>query len=248
MVSLIQEMAEELKFQNEGLIHIYGEKSSGKSTIALISCIDWGIKGYHSIYIDTNNEFSAIRAEEQIKEKIAEENIRVGKEEILRKISVFRPKNLREQTEIILNLQKYCSPKVKQIVVDDIITHYRTERRTRFEKRTKLDATQELAVQLAYLKRLTEEHKITALIINQITISKDEGGKIRKKAVGEVYVTSYTDVNIEIKRTRNKAWRKAEKKESKKESKKQRKKERKKERREITEIMIKIGKEDLENS
>ncbi|MHA1911270.1 MAG: hypothetical protein ACTSYA_06210 [Candidatus Kariarchaeaceae archaeon] len=233
MVSLIQEMANELKFQNERLIHIYGEKSSGKSTIALISCIDWGLKGFHSIYIDTNNEFSAIRAEEQICEKIAEENSKAEKEEVLRKIRVFRPKNMKEQTEIILSLQKYCSPKVKQIVVDDIITHYRTERRTRFEKSTKLDATQELAVQLAYLKRLTKEHDITVVIINQITIKPEEGGRTRRKAVGEVYIKSYADVNIEVRRTKDKGWRKAEKMDSKKERKKERRA-----------IMIKIGKEE----
>ncbi len=230
MVSLIQEMAKEMKFQDERLIHIYGEKSSGKSTIALISCIDWGLKGYHSIYIDTNNEFSAIRAEEQIREKIAEEKIGIDKEEILRKIRVFSPKNLKEQTEIILGLQKYCSPKVKQIVVDDIITHYRTERRTRFKKSTKLDATQELAVQLAYLKRLAKEHDIMVVILNQITISPTEGEKTRRKAVGEVYIESYAEVNIEIKRTKKKGWRKAEKKESEKERR---------------EIMIKIGKEEI---
>jgi RecA/RadA recombinase len=233
MTSLIQEIAKELNFQNEKLIHVYGEKSSGKSTIALISCIDWGIKGYHSIYIDTNNEFSAIRAEEQIGEMIAEKNVKVEKEEILRKIRVFKPKNMREQTEIILSLQKYCSPRVKQIVVDDIITHYRTERRTSFEKSTKLDATQELAVQLAYLKRLTKEHDITVVILNQLTIRPTEGRNVKRKAVGEVYIKAYVDVNIEIKRTKKKGWRKAEKIESKEERKNKKR-----------EIMIKVGKEE----
>ncbi len=91
---------------------IYGEASTGKTTLAKLAAIEFAKKNKKVIYIDTENSFNLDR----IKQLAGDEF-----EKILDNIILFKPKRFSEQNKIIRSL-----PAMKNIslMIIDTVSHY----------------------------------------------------------------------------------------------------------------------------
>lgn len=92
---------------------IYGEPSTGKTTLALQAAITQAKNNKKVIFIDTENGFSI----ERIKQLHAKYN------KFLNNILILRPSSFKEQEKQILNLPE----KVSLIIIDTISHFYRAE-------------------------------------------------------------------------------------------------------------------------
>lgn len=91
---------------------IYGEASTGKTTLAKLAAIEISKKDKKVIYIDTENSFNLDR----IKQLAGDEF-----EKVLDNIILFKPKRFSEQNKIIRSL-----PEMKNIslIVIDTVSHF----------------------------------------------------------------------------------------------------------------------------
>ena len=98
-------------YENE-ITCIYGEASSGKTTLAKLAAIEQAKKNKKVIYIDTENGFNLDRVKQ-----LAGEDF----QKILENIIVFNPTRFSEQNKIIRSL-----PEMKNIslIIVDTISHF----------------------------------------------------------------------------------------------------------------------------
>src|SRR3989338_8767727 len=92
---------------------IYGEPSTGKTTLALQATISQAKNNKKVIYVDTENGFSI----ERLKQLHSRYN------NFLQNILILKPKSFQEQEKYILNLPD----KVSLIIIDTISYFYREE-------------------------------------------------------------------------------------------------------------------------
>jgi|YelNatPaOPRAMG01_1025707.scaffolds.fasta_scaffold03270_8 DNA repair protein RadB len=140
----------------EELTLIYGEASTGKTTLILQTAVEAAKNSLKTLYIDVDCSFTPQRFIQ-----IAGLNAN----EISSIIFVFSPKTFFEQTQIIENLESYISKSVVLIVVDSITTLYRLESST-LEERFALNRA--LNRQLAYLAELAKKHSLAVLLTSQV--------------------------------------------------------------------------------
>ncbi|MEM2843004.1 MAG: ATPase domain-containing protein [Candidatus Bathyarchaeia archaeon] len=143
-------------FALKELTLIYGEASTGKTTLVLQTAIEAAKTQWKTIYIDVDLSFTPQRFIQ-----IAGLN----KSEASSNIFVFSPRSFLEQTCIIENLENYLSKSFALIIVDSITTLYRLEAST-LEERFTLNRA--LNRQLAYLAELAKKHELTVLLTSQV--------------------------------------------------------------------------------
>ena len=134
---------------------IYGEASTGKTTLSIHAAIQASMRGYKTVYLDVDGSFEPRRFSH-----IFEANDNgVGE-----KIIIFTPNSFREQTQTIENLPNYMTKSTKLVVVDTVTTLYRLESSS--EERFTLN--RELARQLAYLSEMASEYNLVILLTSQV--------------------------------------------------------------------------------
>jgi DNA repair protein RadB len=143
-------------FSLKELTLIYGEASTGKTTLVLQTAIEAAKALWKTLYIDVDSSFTPQRFTQ-----IAGLNIN----EASFNIFVFSPKSFLEQTRIIENLETCLSKSVVLIIVDSITTLYRLEA-SNPEKRFVLNRA--LNRQLAYLAELAKKHELAVLLTSQV--------------------------------------------------------------------------------
>ncbi len=95
---------------------IYGEASSGKTTLAKLAAIETAKKNKKVVYVDTENGFSIDRVKQLTGDEF---------QNVLEKIILFKPKRFSEQNKIIRSLPEMKN--VSLIIVDTISHFYRAK-------------------------------------------------------------------------------------------------------------------------
>lgn len=134
---------------------IYGEASTGKTTIAVQCAVNCARRLLKTLYVDADNVLSSTRLSQ----------IYGYEKDIAPSILIFTPTNFDEQAHLIERLSDYITLKVALVVVDTITTLYRLELGSSNKTFT---LNRELNRQLAYLAQLVEEKKIAAIITSQV--------------------------------------------------------------------------------
>jgi DNA repair protein RadB len=138
----------------EGSItQLFGEYATGKTSYCLQAAKAVSDAGRKTVYIDTENGFSAERAGQ------------MGGTSLLRDIRVFNPDTLEEQTAIIRGLEGSLSDDVGLIVVDSLVSLYRVDA-TDTDKRVELIG--DLSLQLLVLSRIARKRSIPIIVTNHV--------------------------------------------------------------------------------
>ena len=137
------------KYNNE-ITCIYGEPSTGKTTLAKLAAISQASKGNKVVYIDTEGSFSVDRIKQLSKEEF---------DKVLDNIILFKPKRFSEQNQIIKSLPDMKN--ISLIVVDTISYFYRVKVRDKPKIYNMW-----MARQFSILKELSK--KIPIIITNQV--------------------------------------------------------------------------------
>ncbi len=154
------EKIEEIFSQNNypfgKIIHLYGGAGSGKTSFCLYNAFLLAQRGYKTLYLDTEGHYTVNRLKQ-----ISSDNF----EKISSLILFSIPKNFTEQNTTIDNLSNFITRDVKLIVVDSIISHYRSELA---QKKQGIKLNKQLNQQVAQLKDISMKKNIMIIVVNQI--------------------------------------------------------------------------------
>ncbi len=157
--------------ETQAVTEFYGEYGSGKTQVCHTLCVKVqmpkGQGGLNSgaIYVDTENTFRP--------ERIAEiaENYNLKPEDILSKIIVAKAYNSAHQELIIREVGRFIEKeKIKLLVVDSAVAHYRAEflgRGTLAERQQRLNRF------MHNLLRIAEVHNLAVVVTNQVQAAPD---------------------------------------------------------------------------
>lgn len=168
---------------SKGIVLLYGEAATGKTTIAMQLSRDIA-REKRVIFIDSENGFSL----ERFKQISGE-----GYQRLLESIFLLRVKSFREQTKAILGLEKL--KKVGLVVVDTMGSQYRV-----FAREDYAEANYQLDKQFKILQELTRRN-IPVLITNQVYAQMEEGGQQEVKSVGGSMVRNWAGCIIKLQKS-----------------------------------------------
>lgn len=135
---------------------IYGEASTGKTTIAVQCAINCAMRGFKTLFIDSDNAFPPNRLSQ-----IAQQELGT----IAPYILLFTPQKFKEQVHVIESLDSLLTPSFALVVVDTITSLYRTELGSPSET---FALNRELNRQLAYLVDIAKTKKVAVLLTSQV--------------------------------------------------------------------------------
>jgi DNA repair protein RadA len=148
---------------------VYGPPNIGKTHLCHVLCIE---TAYQTIYIDTEGTFRPQKIQ-----SVAEAR-RIDGKEVLHNILLARPDNSKDQESFI---EKACwsvvkSPgsKIKLLIVDSIMFHYRAEYSGRHSLAKR---AQRLNVSMYNLRHLAQTNNIAVMITNQSTSNPENEAK-----------------------------------------------------------------------
>lgn len=145
-----------------GLVLVYGEAGTGKSTIAIQLSVEFALKGYKVLYLTTEHPFAAERIADIAGDKM---------KYIAEKIYVMRVEDFKKQLRVIDKLEMFITPKLKLIVIDTITDNYRE---AISEGLDAVKVNMILNRQLATLLHISKTRKIAILITGQMRSAVDE--------------------------------------------------------------------------
>jgi len=156
------------------VVVVYGEPATGKTTLALQAVLGVLRKGGKVFYIDSENSFSLNRLR----------LMDVGFERYLDNLIVMKPKSMKEQEEMIVNLPVKCG----LVVLDSLSKHYRRELKTSYN-----DANNSVITQLRKLHKYVDVD-IPVIITNQVYATMDTG----VRAVGGDMLKRWSKIFIKL--------------------------------------------------
>jgi len=140
-----------IKGLNNEINLVYGPSASGKTTLALMSTVDYAQKGKKVIYLDTEDSFSTKRIKQM------EKNI-----DFLDNIFVLKALDFDEQSQNMKKIKEMSEKgKISLVIVDTLSMHYRLDLR-----KDSFKANKRLAYQLDILKKISE--KIPVIVTSQV--------------------------------------------------------------------------------
>ena len=146
----------QVNFPIGNLIHLYGGAGSGKTSFCLHVAYLLAKKGFKTLYIDTEGHHAVDRLKQ-----ISGDDFETTSSLILFSI----PKKFTEQNTTIDNLSNFLTKDVKLIVVDSIISHYRSELA---QKKQGIKLNKQLNQQVAQLKDIAMNRNIMIITVNQV--------------------------------------------------------------------------------
>jgi DNA repair protein RadB len=166
---------------------IYGEAATGKSTLAIQCAVNTAKRGYRTIFVDGDNDFSPIRLAQ-----IADYEL----ERVSPLIVLITPKTFQEQGTVIDHLERYINQRVNLIVIDSVTSLYRTKLSFIEDAFT---INRELNRQIASLAQLTKKLRIATLITSQVRSIPDDD-HIKVEPVASRVLRFWSDVIISLER------------------------------------------------
>ena len=136
---------------------VYGEAETGKTTFAVQCAANCARQGYKTLFIDSDQTFSAQRLFQIVSEKDSE---------IPKLIILVRPNDFREQTAFADHLTDFLNGNFKLVVFDTVTSLYRLRIAESPSKTFELN--RELNRQLAVLAQAARTEKIALLLTSQV--------------------------------------------------------------------------------
>ncbi len=147
--------------EHGSLTNFYGPPGSGKTNICIIAALEFVKNGGKVFYIDTEGGLSAERMK-QIAGKEAEN--------FLREIRIFNPKNYKEQSDVIRDVEKL---KEGMVIVDSMVALYRLE--CAEPGRETMEANKELSIQLSVLSNIARGKNVPVILTSHVFKNWDTG-------------------------------------------------------------------------
>ena len=94
---------------------IYGEPETGKTTLAMQCAVNCAIQNLKVLFVDCDNTFYAKRLSQISGDKF---------DEVAERIILVKPKDFREQTAVIDQIQDYATKNVGLIIIDTFTSLY----------------------------------------------------------------------------------------------------------------------------
>jgi len=167
---------------------VYGEATTGKTTLAIQTSIECARKGFKVIYVDSDQSFSYQRLS-QVASSYASE--------LGRRIIIFLPETFSEQSSAIEDLANYLTKETKLIIVDTVTSLYRASLGS--AERT-FTLNRELNRQIAYLAEIALKHRLCVILTSQVHSSMDAQGW-RIEPVARRILFHWPKVKLFLKRT-----------------------------------------------
>ena len=143
---------------------VYGEATTGKTTLAMQTSIECARKNFKVIYIDADQSFSHQRLSQ-----VAPSNA----PELGPRIIIFQPETFSDQSSLIENLENYLTKATKLIIVDTVTSLYRASLGS--AERT-FTLNRELNRQIAYLAEIALKHHLSVVLTSQVHSAGDMQG------------------------------------------------------------------------
>ena len=172
---------------------IYGEPETGKTTLVIQCAVNCAIQKLKVLFIDCDNSFYAKRLFQISKDRF---------EEVAERIILVKPKNFKEQTVLIDQINDYATANVGLIIIDTFTSLYGAKVSETLVKSKTFDVNRELNRQLAILAQTTKIKKIPVIITSQVRcVFNDQSTSIRPVATR--VLKFWADTIITLKPTNN---------------------------------------------
>jgi RecA/RadA recombinase len=153
---------------------IYGEPETGKTTLAIQCAVNCAIQNLKVLFIDCDNSFYAKRLSQISKDRF---------DEVAERIILVKPKNFKEQTALIDQINDYATANVGLIIIDTFTSLYGAKVSESSNKSKTFGVNRELNRQLAILAQTTKIKKIPAIITSQVrSVFNDQNTSVRPVA------------------------------------------------------------------
>jgi len=143
---------------------VYGEATTGKTTLAIQTSIECVRKGFKVIYVDADQSFSHQRLSQVASSDASE---------LGRSIIIFLPETFSDQSSLIEDLENYLTKVTKLIIVDTVTSLYRASLGS--AERT-FTLNRELNRQIAYLAEIALKYRLCVMLTSQVHSSMDVQG------------------------------------------------------------------------
>jgi RecA/RadA recombinase len=172
---------------------IYGEPETGKTTLAMQCAVNCAIQNLKVLFIDCDNSFYAKRLSQISKSRF---------DEVAERIILVKPKNFKEQTALIDQINDYTTANVGLIIIDTFTSLYGAKVSETSIKSKTFGVNRELNRQLAILAQTTKIKKIPVIITSQVrSVFNDESTSVRPVATR--VLKFWADTIITLKPTNN---------------------------------------------
>lgn len=153
---------------------IYGEPETGKTTLAIQCAVNCAIQNLKVLFVDCDSSFYAKRLSQ----------ISGGRfEEVAERIILVKPKNFKEQTALIDQINDYATANVGLIIIDTFTSLYGAKVSESSIKSKTFGVNRELNRQLAILAQTTKIKKIPVIITSQVrSVFNDQSTSVRPVA------------------------------------------------------------------
>jgi DNA repair protein RadB len=169
---------------------IYGEPETGKTTLAMQCAVNCAIQKLKVLYVDCDNTFYAKRLSQIAKEQF---------DEVAERIVLVKPKDFKEQTAVIDQIQDYTA-NVGLIIIDTFNSLYSAKVAESSGKA--FSVNRELNRQLAILAQTVKIRKIPVLITSQVrSVLSEQTPSVRPVATR--VLKFWADTIIALKPTHN---------------------------------------------
>jgi len=150
---------------------VYGEPETGKTTITLQCAIGCALQKSKVLFVDCDNTFYPKRLAQIAKDRF---------DEVADRIILVKPKNFREQTAVLDQIQEYTA-NVGLIIIDTFTSLYGARVAESIDKA--FSVNRELNRQLALLAQIVKTQKIPLLITSQVrNVFNDQSTSVRPLA------------------------------------------------------------------
>jgi DNA repair protein RadB len=150
---------------------IYGEPETGKTTLAMQCAVNCAIQNFKVLFVDCDNTFYAKRLSQIAKDRF---------DEVAEKIILVKPKDFKEQTVFVDQIQNYTT-NVGLIIFDTFTSLYGAKVCETSGKA--FTVNRELNRQLAILAQIVKIRKIPVIITSQVrSVFNDQSSSVRPVA------------------------------------------------------------------
>lgn len=139
---------------------VYGEASTGKTTLSMQCAVSASKVSCKTLYIDSDQSFS----HQRLLQIVGPENVDACED-----IIIFLPQSFLEQSRIVESLENYVTSRVGLIVIDTVTYLYRIA----LGGSGVFNLNRELNRQLAYLVELASRHDLAVLVTGQVRSTVD---------------------------------------------------------------------------
>ncbi len=151
---------------------IYGEPETGKTTLAMQCAVNCAIQNFKVLFVDCDNSFYAKRLSQIAKDRF---------DEVAERIILVKPKDFREQTAVVDQIQDYATKNVGLIIIDTFTSLYGAKVSETSGKA--FTVNRELNRQLAILAQTVKIRKIPVIITSQVrSVFNEQSTSVRPVA------------------------------------------------------------------